>query len=89
MFIKPPKSINSNFVFRNCLFGVIKITNITNSDTDKCQYSGYGVGFDSTGSFTHPGDGKKAKNVVAFRADMTNSIHATNQTQSVLVLVMV
>ena len=30
-----PKTINSNFVFRNCLFGAIKITNTTNSDTDK------------------------------------------------------
>ena len=30
-----PKTINSNFVFRNCLFGAIEITNTTNSDTDK------------------------------------------------------
>ena len=30
-----PKTINSNFVFRNCLFGAIKITNTTNSGTDK------------------------------------------------------
>ena len=30
-----PKTINSNFVFKNCLFGAIKITNTTNSDTDK------------------------------------------------------
>ena len=29
------KTINSNFVFRNCLFGAIKIINTTNSDTDK------------------------------------------------------
>ena len=29
------KTINSNFVFRNCLFGAIRITNTTNSDTDK------------------------------------------------------
>ena len=28
-----PKTINSNFVFKNCLFGAIKITNTTNSDT--------------------------------------------------------
>ena len=53
-----PKTINSNFDFRDCLFGAIKITNTTNSDTDKWQYSGYGVGFDSTTGFTHP-DGKK------------------------------
>ena len=30
-----PKTINSNFVFRNCLFGAVRITNNTNSDTDK------------------------------------------------------
>ena len=30
-----PKTINSNFVFRDCLFGAIKMTNATNSDTDK------------------------------------------------------
>ena len=53
------ETIKSNFVFRNCLFGAIKITNTTNSNTDKWQYSGYGIGFDSTGSFTHPDDGKK------------------------------
>ena len=41
-----PKTINSNFVFRDCLFGAIKITNTTNSDTDKWGYSGYGVEFD-------------------------------------------
>ena len=78
-----PKTVNSNFVFRNCLFGAIKITNTTNSDTDKWQYSGYIVGFDSTGSFTQPDDGKDAKNVVVFGADMTNSIHTTNKTKSV------
>ena len=30
-----PKTINSNFVFKNCSFGAIKITNTTNSDTDR------------------------------------------------------
>ena len=49
----PPKTISSNFVFKNCLFGAIKTTNITNSDTDKWKYSGYGIGFDSKGEFTH------------------------------------
>ena len=29
------KTINSNFVFKNCLFGAIKIANATNSDTDE------------------------------------------------------
>ena len=30
-----PKTINTNFVFKNYLFGAIKIANTTNSDTDK------------------------------------------------------
>ena len=30
-----PKTINSNFVFKKCLLGVIKITSNTNSDTDQ------------------------------------------------------
>ena len=74
-----PKIINSNFVFRNCLFGSIKITSTTNSDTDRSQCCGCGTGFDSTGSFTYPDDGKNAENVGVF-------VFATNKTQSVLVL---
>ena len=35
-----PKTINSNFVFKNCLYRAIKISNTTNSDTDKWQDSG-------------------------------------------------
>ena len=81
-----PKTINSNFAFRNCLFRAIKITATTDSDTDKWQYSCHGVGFDSTGSSTHPDDGRNAKNVVVVGADLSNSIQETNQTQSVLVL---
>ena len=81
-----PKAINSNFVFRDCLFGAIKITNTINSDTDKWQYSGYGTGFDSTGNFTHS-DGGFARNIIIFGADLSNStVHANNKTQSVLVL---
>ena len=81
-----PKTINSNFVFRDCLFGAIKITNTTNSNTDKWQCSGYGVGFDSTGTFTQP-DGGSGKNAIIFGVDLSNStIYANNKTQSVLVL---
>ena len=39
-----PKTINSNFVFRDWLFGAIKITNTTHSDADKWQYSGHSIG---------------------------------------------
>ena len=30
-----PKTINSNFLFKYCLFGAIKTANTTDSDTDK------------------------------------------------------
>ena len=79
-----PKTISSNFVFKNCLFDAIKITNTTNSDTDKWQYSGYGIGFDSKGEFTHP-DGGDGENVIIFGADLSNSKHANNKTKHVLV----
>ena len=80
-----PKTINSNFVFKHCLFGAIKIANTINSGTDKLQCFGYGIEFDLTGSFTHP-DGGNGKNVIIFGADLSNSTHAANKTQSVLVL---
>ena len=67
-----PKIINSNFVFKNCLFGAIKIASTTNSNTDKWQYSGYGITFDSKGESTHP-DGGSGKNVIIFGADLSNS----------------
>ena len=85
VFKTSPKTFNSNFVFKNCLFGAIKIANSPNSDTDKWQYSGYSIGFDLTGSFTRS-DGGNGKNVIIFGADLGNSRHATNKTQSVLFL---
>ena len=39
----------------------------------------------STGSLTHA-DGGNGKNVIIFGADMSNSRHSTNKTQSILVL---
>ena len=71
-----PKTINSNFVFKSFLFGAIKITNTTNCDTDKWQYSGYGIGFDSKGEFTHP-DGGDGRNVIIIGADLSNSRQLT------------
>ena len=70
---------------KNCLCGAVKIRNTDDSDPDKWQYSGYGVGFDSTG-FTQRDNGKHARNFVVLGADMSNSRHSTNKTQSVLVL---
>ena len=53
-----PDTKDSSITLENSLFGSIKITQ--NADIDKYKYSGYGIGFDSRGSFSHPsgGDGK-------------------------------
>ena len=85
LFIKHPQKLLTPILFLgiDCLFGAIKITNTTNSDADKWQYSGYGIGFDSTGNFTHP-DGGIGRNVIIFGSDLSNStLHANNKTQSV------
>ena len=56
-----------------------------NADTDKYKYQGHGIGFDLSGTFSHP-DGGNRKNVVIFGVDMTNSKHDNNKTKDVLVL---
>ena len=55
------------------------------TDTDKNIYSGYGLEFDSTGQFSHPQDGM-ARNIIIFGIDLSNSVHATNETQNILIL---
>ena len=76
-------SINIGITLRKCLFGVVKLTR--NADIDKCKYVGYGIGFDSRGSFSHlsRGDGR---NVIIFGADMSSSAHANNKLNNVLML---
>ena len=55
------------------------------TDPDKHIYSGNSLGFDSTGGFIHP-QGGKARNIIMFGADISNSVHTTNQTQNILIL---
>ena len=78
-----PKTDSFNIVLENCLFGKIKMAK--SADTDKYKYQGHGIGFDSTGTFTHP-DGGTGKNVIILGVDMTNSKHANNEAKDVLVL---
>ena len=47
-----PRTNNLSATLGNCLFGAVKLTK--NDDIDKYRYSGYGIGFDSKGSFSHP-----------------------------------
>ena len=74
-----PTTKDSSFTLQNCLFGVVKLT--INADIDKYKYSGYGTGFDSRGSFTHPSGGYD-RNVIIFGDDLSSSIHRNNKTGS-------
>ena len=68
--------------FQKCLFGAIKITK--SRDIDKCKYSGYGIGFDSKGTFSHP-TGSFGNNTIILGVDMSTSTHANNRVNNILV----
>ena len=61
---------------KNCLFGAVTLTK--NSDIDKYEYSGYGIGFDGRGIFLFPGGGYD-QNVLIFGADLSSSPHFDNK----------
>ena len=74
---------NFDPTLKNCLFGAIKLTK--NSDVDKYEHAGYGIGFDSKGNSSHPSGGNGV-NVVIFGADMSSSAHANNEIKSILII---
>ena len=77
-----PTTKDSSVTLQNCLFGAVKLTK--KADIDKYKYSGYGIGFDSKGRFTHPSGGY-GRNFI-FVADLSTSTRANNKTRSILVL---
>ena len=78
-----PKTINSDNVFKNCLFGATDAVRPNNTkDPDNFIYSGWEIGFDRSGTFGHP-EGGTDRNV--FGVDMSGSVHASNKTQDFLV----
>ena len=74
---------DSNLMIENCLFGAITLTK--NADVDKYKYSGYGIPFDRTSSFSFPGGGD-GQNVIIFGAYMNSSIHVDNKGKDILIL---
>ena len=74
-------SITSDITLENCLFGAVKLTKNLKINT----YSGYGIAFDSKGSFSHP-SGAYGKNVIIFGADLSSYAHANNRATNILVL---
>ena len=82
--LSPHTTSRTDFTLKDCLFGAVELTK--NSDPDKYQYSGYGIGFDSRDSFTHP-DGHYRVNVIIFGCDLSNSSYANNRANNILFLV--
>ena len=76
---------NSDVTLENCLFGSVKVAK--NADIDKYKYSGYGVGFDSKGSFSHLSGGFGKNGIILEGVDMSSSAHPNNKTRSILFLV--
>ena len=66
---------NSNLTVQNALFGAVSLTK--NADVNKYKYSGYGIAFDRTSSFSFPGGGN-GQNVIIFGVDMNSSVHVDN-----------
>ena len=57
---------------KSCLFGAVTLTK--NTDIEKYQYFGYGIGFDTRSSYSLPGGGY-GQNVLIVEADMSSSAH--------------
>ena len=65
------------------MFGAVKLTK--NNDIDKYKYSGYGIGFNSGGTFSFP-DGSFGENLIIFGTDVSISVQANNKINNVLTL---
>ena len=76
-------SNDNNSTLKNCLFGAVTLTKNTN--INKYEYSGYGIGFDRRSSFSFPGGGF-GQNVLIFGVDMSSSAHIDNKKKDILVL---
>ena len=67
---------------QKCLFGTVTVTK--NVDIDNNRYSGYGIWFDSKGSFSFTSG--FGQNVIIFGADMSSSPHIDNKRKDILIL---
>ena len=68
---------------KNCLFGAVTLTK--NEDIDKCEYSGYGTGFDRKRIFSFLSGGF-GQNVLIFGVDIILSAHIDNKRKYILTL---
>ena len=76
------RNATNNFKFKNCLFGATNTAQ--NSDKEKYVYSGYGIIFDSTGSWSFDND--FSGNVMIFDVDNSSLFHSDNRKNNFLIL---
>ena len=74
---------NRNLTVQNASFGGVSLTK--NADVNKYKYSGYGIAFDRTSSFSFPGGGN-GQNVIIFGVDMNSCVHVDNKGKDILIL---
>ena len=73
----------SNYpTLENCIFGAVSLAK--NADIDKYKYSGYGIGFDRHGFFSHPSGGT-GRNAIILRVDMSSSSKIDNRKKDNLI----
>ena len=65
------------------MFGAVSLTK--NADIDKYKYSGYGIGFDRHGFFSHPSGGT-GRNVIIFGVDLSSSTKIGNRKKDELII---
>ena len=63
------------------MFGAVSLTK--NAEIDQYKYSGYGTRFDRKGKFSF--NNSLGRNCLIFGADLTNSSHANNRKNNILV----
>ena len=79
-----PFNVGKDFALGHYLFGAYKLTKDT--DSEKCKYSGYGIGFDTHGIFLLSDGIWFAKNVIKFGANMSSSVSIINKKKDILIL---
>ena len=77
-----PRNPTNNLKFKNYLFRATNI--VKNSDKDKYVYSGYGMKFDSAGSWSFDND--FAPNAIIFGDVNSSSSHSDNRQTKFLIL---
>ena len=73
-----PHTINKDFVLNDGLFGAVEITEKDKNNPNNYVYSGFGICFDSTGTFTRS-NGSTAHNGIIFGVDGNLSSHSGNK----------